>query len=146
MTGFAMGEGQSHANYLVIDKDTPSLKGDVPALAKLIEENISVMNATGKIQLSTVSMDKSQPLKDKGSPSFKEDVTPALAAKLIEENILEMNAAGKIQLSLGRSSFARGNSHEDVQFFMGSLINPKPEIRNREMKLATGRNEFHPGF
>ncbi|KAL9964475.1 hypothetical protein ACROYT_G028121 [Oculina patagonica] len=73
ITGFALGE----------DKDTPSLKGDVPALAKLIEENIAEMNATGKIQLS---MDRSQAhveaslYKDKGSPSFNEDVTPALAA------------------------------------------------------------------
>ncbi|KAL9964474.1 hypothetical protein ACROYT_G028120 [Oculina patagonica] len=110
ITGFALGEGQSHANYLVIDKDTPSLKGDVPALAKLIGENIAEMNATGKIQLS---MDRSQAhveaslYKDKGSPSFNEDVTPALAAKLIEGNILKMNAAGKIQLSLSRQQICK---------------------------------------
>ena len=103
-TNFAIGEGQSHVNVLLRDKDTSNLRDDVPALAKLIEGNISEMNAAGRIQVSIM---KGQPqvedLRTDGgrTPSVMQDVTPAILANLIEENILEMNATKKIQLSLG---------------------------------------------
>ena len=96
MTVFSAGEGQSHAANAL-------LRDNVPALAKLIEKNISVMNETGKIQLS---MDSSQPqvdgfLTDWSTPSFKADVTSTSdLAKLIQENISKMNATGKLELTL----------------------------------------------
>ena len=48
MTGFAMGKSQAQVNAFLKQRGSPTLKDDVLALAKLIEQNISQMMREGK--------------------------------------------------------------------------------------------------
>lgn len=48
MTGFAMGKSQAAVNTFLAQRGSPTLKDDVLALAKLIEENILQMMREGK--------------------------------------------------------------------------------------------------
>lgn len=48
MTGFAMGKSQAQVNAFLTQRGSPTLKDDVLALAKLIEQNILQMMREGK--------------------------------------------------------------------------------------------------